>query len=383
MPSVKKASRPKIPVTPLEGLITPVKMGEDPLSESAQDEVLKPTSAASQPEMADVSDSVLNALVESAIMEAMKKRSVEGSTAAPKVLLETPPNSVGTATQKSTSLPKASAEPVVSTSSLQERIAGLVAAALEKQEAEYVRVTGDKNPTGLKADGPVAESEIAPVFRLREAPDPPDGQAAESARTGSGRTGKRKRRASTSDSDASSEKSEGLVRGSEALTGLRVLDPKEWASLDEVGRAAMALNIESYYGVIASGGNPGLEKELAAHSRILQLVLRNMGTLRTTAEFLRFCVDVAELTVGRLQVMRKGVTSSWTAADAYEKALFNPRSTPSFLKKGEQAAERVERKEKKTRKPTTSTTSVEENGGGRGRWTASQKRAHREKGGKY
>ena len=108
-----------------------------------------------------------------------------------------------------------------------------------------------------------------------------------------------------------------------------------------------------------------------------------MGTLRTTAEFGRFCVDVAELTVGRLQVMRKGVTSSWTAADAYEKALFNPRSTPSFLMKGEQAAERVERKEKKTRKPTTSTTSVEKNGGGRGRWTTAQKRAHREKGGKY
>jgi hypothetical protein len=380
MPAPKKVKRNP---SSLDGLVTPIKMADRNPLESTKDEVPEPETTTSLPETADVPDAVLAAMIQSVITAELQKRSVvpQVSTAPAAAVLETrEPLTAGR-----TSTPSLE-------ESLVQRIAGLVekalsGLALEKVQGEappeYTppKTVGDctVGASAEKASVPAARTstataraEPASVFRLR---------APEQDRPSGGHTGRKRKR---EDSDAASSRSEkGLVRGSESMTGLRVLDPRKWVYLDEVGRAAMALNVEHFYDCLAQGPQP-VAKENAAHARILQCVLRSVGTLQTPAEFDQFCVEIGELTIGRLQVMRTGVTASWAEADVYDRALFCPRNTPAFLQKAEQEVRRAHRKKGDNQKkesnradPKDTKPDLTSTGRGRGRWSRDKKRGQR------
>ena len=181
---------------------------------------------------------------------------------------------------------------------------------------------------------------------------------------------KRKRRDSSE-----SLSSEGDLVAETALSGLRVLNPREWASLDDVGRAAMALNVDTHYGVVHRDGSAHLQKETASLTRILQAVITSIGKLRTPTEFDSFASQIGELTIGRLQVVRTGVTHGWDAADAYDAALFAAKGAPTFLRRGEEAAIKASKKTKKAAQPTRSASTGRHTSGGP-RW-GKNKKAHR------
>ena len=181
---------------------------------------------------------------------------------------------------------------------------------------------------------------------------------------------KRKRRDSSE-----SLSSEGDLVAETALSGLRVLNPREWASLDDVGRAAMALNVDTHYGVVHRDGSAHLQKETASLTRILQAVITAIGKLRTPTEFDSFASQIGELTIGRLQVVRTGVTHGWDAADAYDAALFAAKGAPTFLRRGEEAAIKASKKTKKAAQPTRSASTSRHTSGGP-RW-GKNKKAHR------